>query len=219
MIPAHYVHIAIDQSNHSRWPRMWDKKHKHQNIKSCTLHSILITYFGLDTLVMNIKLFLTVLSVCKIWAKGVTITSSCLTTKPKPLLPTILCYGSQIIYGHKSWLVLINIFFVSSAHQTKNYSTFWLLSSYSYISLQGCGKILVALGLLCVSITLLLLKGFKVHTHDPQNFVCFFKQVLSKEGASNFVQEDSSLRVMKIFSNCSVWVIFVIKTLALNSSI
>lgn len=130
----HYVHIAIDQSNHSRWPTMWDKKHKHQNIKSCTLHSILITYFGLDTLVMNIKLFLTVLSVCKIWAKGVTITSSCLTTKPKPLLPTILCYDSQIIYGHKSWLVLINILFVSSTHQTKNYSTFWLISSYSYIS-------------------------------------------------------------------------------------
>ena len=29
-----------------------------------------------------------------------------------------------------------------------------------------------------------------MHTHDPQNLVCFFKQVLSKEGASNFVKED-----------------------------
>ena len=45
-----------------------------------------------------------------------------------------------------------------------------------------------------------------MHTHDPQNFVCFFKQVLSKEGASNFVQEDSSLRVMKI---SDVWTYFL----------
>ena len=104
---------------------------------------------------MNIKLFLTVLSVCKIWAKGVTITSSCLTTQPKPLLPTILYYDSQIKNHLLSWIMtfLDKSFFGFCTAPNKILQHFfaWYIQSIQlYTYLQSCGIVVVAFGLLCV---------------------------------------------------------------------